>query len=171
MGMSMGNSGGKGKRRRSNAEINVTPLVDVMLVLLVIFMVTAPTMKEGFPVETPQAEETKSIPIEDARLITVTAAGHVLKPNSDTEDSRYDKLSELVTDLKKYREDTLAEQKLPVVVIVGDKNTTYERIIQVWNAARSAGVTQVSFQLEPSNTLPVSSPSASVNAPAQSGSM
>jgi len=144
--------GGKGKkRRRSIAEINVTPLVDVMLVLLVIFMITAPTLKEGFSVEIPQAEATQSVAIEDARLITVTADGHVLKPDSDVDTNRYDKLSELVTDLKKYKEDTTAEQKQPVVVIVGDKNVKYERIIQVWNAARSAGIGQVSFQLEPGN--------------------
>ncbi len=153
MGMSMGSGGGgKGKkRRRSIAEINVTPLVDVMLVLLVIFMITAPTLKEGFSVEIPQAEATQSVAIEDARLITVTADGHVLKPDSDVDTNRYDKLSELVTDLKKYKEDTTAEQKQPVVVIVGDKNVKYERIIQVWNAARSAGIGQVSFQLEPGN--------------------
>jgi biopolymer transport protein TolR len=153
MGMSMGGGGGgKGKRRRrSVAEINVTPLVDVMLVLLVIFMITAPTLKEGFSVEIPQAEATQSVAIEDARLITVTADGHVLKPDSDSAENRYDKLGELVTDLKKYKDDTLAEQKQPLVVIVGDKNVKYERIIQVWNAARSAGIGQVSFQLEPGN--------------------
>ena len=154
MGMSMGGGGGGGKgkrRRRSVAEINVTPLVDVMLVLLVIFMITAPTLKEGFSVEIPQAEATQSVAIEDARLITVTADGHVLKPDADADDNRYDKLSDLVADLQRYRTDTVAEQKQPVVVIVGDRKVTYERIIQVWNAARSAGIAQVSFQLEPGN--------------------
>jgi biopolymer transport protein ExbD len=114
-------------------------------------MITAPTLKEGFSVEIPQAEATQSVAIEDARLVTVTADGHVLKPDSDTDANRYEKLSELVADLQKYKTDTLAGQKQPVVVIVGDKNVKYERIIQVWNAARSAGIGQVSFQLEPGN--------------------
>lgn len=153
MSMSLGGGGGgKGKRRRrSVAEINVTPLVDVMLVLLVIFMITAPTLKEGFSVDIPQAEATQSVAIEDARLITVTADGHVLKPDVDSDDNRYGKLSDLVADLQRYRTDTVAAQKQPVVVIVGDRKADYERIIQVWNAARSAGIGQVSFQLEPGN--------------------
>jgi biopolymer transport protein TolR len=150
MAMSMGSGGRtKGKRRRSVAEINVTPLVDVMLVLLVIFMITAPTLKEGFNVNIPQADATQSVPIEDARLITVTADGYVLKPNADTPDQRYDQLTALVTDLKQYKADTLAAKKQPLVVIVGDAKAHYERIIQVWNAARLAGIAQISFQLDP----------------------
>ncbi len=148
MSMSLGSGKTKGRRRRSVAEINVTPLVDVMLVLLVIFMITAPTLKEGFNVEIPQADATQSVPIEDARLVTITPDGHVLKPDADSDEQRYDKLSDLVIDLGRYKEQTLAEQKKPVVVIVGDKDARYERIIQVWNAARSAGIEQVSFQLD-----------------------
>jgi biopolymer transport protein TolR len=147
MAMSVG--GKKGGRRRSVAEINVTPLVDVMLVLLVIFMITAPTLKEGFSVDIPRAEATQSVPIEDARMITVTENGYVLKPNADTADQRYDKLSQLVEDLKIYKTTQAAAKKQPVVVIVGDRNARYERIIQVWNAVRTAGIPQVSFQLEP----------------------
>jgi biopolymer transport protein TolR len=147
MAMSVG--GKKGGRRRSVAEINVTPLVDVMLVLLVIFMITAPTLKEGFSVDIPHAEATQSVPVEDARMITVTADGQVLKPNADTTDQRYDKLSQLVEDLKAYKTAQAAAKKQPIVVIVGDRNARYERIIQVWNAVRTAGIPQVSFQLEP----------------------
>ena len=98
--MAMGLGRKKGGRRRSVAEINVTPLVDVMLVLLVIFMITAPTLKEGFSVEIPHADATQSVPVEEARMITITADGFVLKPNADTAEQRYDKLSQLVDDLK-----------------------------------------------------------------------
>jgi biopolymer transport protein TolR len=147
MAMSVG--GKKGGRRRSVAEINVTPLVDVMLVLLVIFMITAPTLKEGFSVDIPHAEATQSVPIEDARMITVTENGYVLKPNADTADQRYDKLSQLVEDLKTYKSAQAVAKKPVVVVIVGDRNARYEKIIQVWNAVRTAGIPQVSFQLEP----------------------
>jgi biopolymer transport protein TolR len=147
MAMSVGAK--NGRRRRSVAEINVTPLVDVMLVLLVIFMITAPTLKEGFSVEIPLAEATESVPVEDARMITVTAEGQVLKPNADRADQHYDKLSQLVEDLKTYKTAQAAVKKQPVVVIVGDRNARYERIIQVWNAVRMAGIPKVSFQLEP----------------------
>ena len=147
--MAMSFGGKKSGRRRSVAEINVTPLVDVMLVLLVIFMITAPTLKEGFSVDIPRAEATQSVPIEDARMITVTADGYVLKPNADSADQRYDKLSLLVEDLKAFKAAQAASKKQPVVVIVGDRNARYERIIQVWNAVRTAGIPRVSFQLEP----------------------
>src|SRR3954469_10569133 len=120
MAMSLG--GKKGGRRRSVAEINVTPPVDVMLVLLVIFMITVPTLKEGFSADIPPPEATQSVPIEDARMITVTENGYVLKPNADTADQRYDKLSALVNDLKPYKSTQAAAKKQPVVVIVGDRN-------------------------------------------------
>ncbi len=147
--MAMGFGSRKGGRRRSVAEINVTPLVDVMLVLLVIFMITAPTLKEGFSVEIPLADATQSVPVEEARMITITADGYVLKPNADTADQRYDKLSQLVEDLKSYNAAQRTAGKPSLVVIVGDRNVRYERLIQVWNAVRTAGIPQISFQLEP----------------------
>lgn len=147
--MAMGLGRKRGGRRRSVAEINVTPLVDVMLVLLVIFMITAPTLKEGFSVEIPHADATQSVPVEEARMITITADGVVLKPNADTAEQRYDKLSQLVDDLKVYKSAQETAKKQAVVVIVGDRNVRYERIIQVWNAVRTAGIPQISFQLEP----------------------
>ena len=61
--MSMTVGGGK---RRITSEINVTPLVDVMFVLLVVFMITAPAMKEGVQVELPKVVETQSIHVVDA---------------------------------------------------------------------------------------------------------
>jgi biopolymer transport protein TolR len=146
--MSLG-SGNRGKRRRGVAEINVTPLVDVMLVLLVIFMVTAPTLKEGFSVDIPMADKTDQVPVSDAFMVTVTPEGQVLKPGAGSADQRYEKLSDFVTDLQKYRLAQEQGQKKPVVVIVGDKAAKYERVIQVWNAVRTAGIPQVSLQVDP----------------------
>jgi biopolymer transport protein TolR len=156
--MSAGGGGGKGKRRRGIAEINVTPLVDVMLVLLVIFMITAPTLKEGFPVEIPQAEATQQVALEDAYQITVTADNLVLKPGAQTLDLKYEKLSELVADLKKYGAEMATAQKQPTVVIVGDGKAHYSRIIDVWNAVRTAGITQVSLQVDPGTPSDVITP-------------
>jgi len=148
MSMSVGGYVRKGKRR-AVAEINVTPLVDVMLVLLVIFMITAPVLKEGYAVSVPEADATISIEVPDAHIITVTAQGHVLRHNAKSDEERYDKLGALVEDLRAYKETCAKENKRPVVLVVGDRDARYERIIQVWNAARSAGLEHVSFQLEP----------------------
>ena len=148
MGMSVG-----GGKRRIMSEINVTPLVDVMLVLLVVFMITAPVLKEGFQVEVPQAAETQSINVVDARSVIVTKDGVVLHNLAQSADDHYDNLSQLIEDLKVYKTDCARakESTQPVVLIIGDKDARYERIIQVWNAIRSAGITQVGFQLEPGN--------------------
>ena len=148
----MSMSVGGGSKRRMVAEINVTPLVDVMLVLLVVFMITAPVLKEGFQVEVPQAAETQSINIVDARSVIITKDGAVLKNLAQSDSERYDNLGQLVEDLKSYKAECARAtdgKKTPVVLITGDKEARYERIIQVWNAVRSAGITQVGFQLEP----------------------
>ena len=66
--------GGRGRRRRSRraslSEINVTPLVDVMLVLLIIFMITAPLLAKGVKVNLPQTRNTKSLP-QDNKALTL----------------------------------------------------------------------------------------------------
>lgn len=149
--MSMGPTpAARGKKRgRSIADINVTPLVDVMLVLLVIFMITAPTLKEGFQVSLPEASETDSVHVQDARVITVTAEGFVLRPLAKSSDDRYEKLSELVSDLKDFKAECEREKLPSVVVLNGDRSANYERIIQVWNAVRQSGISQVGFQVEP----------------------
>jgi biopolymer transport protein TolR len=147
--MAISMSGGKAKRRRAMNDINVTPLVDVMLVLLVIFMITAPTMKEGFFVQIPEADATQQINIEDAFQVTVTADGLVLKPGAQTEDLKYDRLTDLMADLEKYKKEQTAAEKTITVVIVGDRKTPYERILHVWNTVRNAGISQVSLQVDP----------------------
>jgi biopolymer transport protein TolR len=149
MGMSLGGGRSGGKRHRSNSEINVTPMVDVMLVLLVIFMITAPTLKEGLSVDIPRATATQSINIEEAHLITVTEQGYVLKNKASTLEERYRQIPDLVADLKAYLKTCESARRTPTVVIVGDRQARYDRIVQVWNAVINAGVEQVSFQVEP----------------------
>jgi biopolymer transport protein TolR len=150
MGMNMG---GRGKRR-AMSEINVTPLVDVMLVLLVIFMVTAPVLKEGFQVEVPQAAETQSINVVDAWTVIIAKEGQVLHRLASDPEDKYEQLSLLVADLKAWKAEReaapdSAKAEPPAAIIVADKDVRYERVVQVWNAVRSAGISQVAFQLDP----------------------
>src|SRR3954465_2989694 len=81
MSMSMG--GGRGRRRGGFTDINVTPLVDVMLVLLVVFMVTAPLLTAGLRVELPNVEAHDTT-IKDTKLvITVTREERILFGEDD----------------------------------------------------------------------------------------
>jgi biopolymer transport protein ExbD len=106
-------------------------------------------MKEGFQVELPQATSTQTVMVQDVRLITVTADGDVLHHLAASPEEKYERLSELVSDLKTYKEECEREDTTPTVVINGDSKASYERIIQVWNAVRTAGIPNVAFQLEP----------------------
>ena len=67
--------GGRNDNRGIMAEINVTPLVDVMLVLLVIFMVTAPMMQQGVQVNLPKADTKAMTPLEETVVVTVDKSG------------------------------------------------------------------------------------------------
>src|SRR6056300_1834573 len=73
----MGSSGGRGRRRGVMAEINVTPLVDVMLVLLIIFMVTAPMMSQGVDVELPETTAKPLWQKEEPLLVTIKKDGQI----------------------------------------------------------------------------------------------
>jgi biopolymer transport protein TolR len=149
MGMGAASSGGK---KRPMSDINVTPMVDVMLVLLVIFMVTAPVIKqiEGLEVKLPQlkGQPTQTIVTEDARTLVISPDGSVSREGAKSADDHYDKLEDLIVELKAYKEECEKGKKTPVVVIAGDRDAKWERIMQVWNAVRNADITQVSFQCE-----------------------
>lgn len=150
MGMSAGTTGGK---KRAVAEINVTPMVDVMLVLLVIFMITAPSIKqiEGMEVNLPELKTNsaaETILTEDAWTVAVNADGQVAKRGSKKNDDFYGSLTELVDDLKKYKDESEKAQKKAAVVIAGDKDTKYQVVMQVWNAVKVAGIRNVSFQVD-----------------------
>jgi biopolymer transport protein TolR len=149
MGMSAGGGGGK---KRAVAEINVTPMVDVMLVLLVIFMITAPSIKqiEGVEVELPQLVDSaaEQILTEDARTVAINQDGTVARLGSKKIGDNYPEMKDLIADLRKYNEESIAAQKKPVVVIAGHKSVEYQRVMNVWNAVKLAGIKQVCFQVE-----------------------
>ncbi len=137
MGLILGSGGKAGARgRRSlNAEINVTPFVDVMLVLLIIFMVTAPLLVRGEEVNFPK---TRSAPIKtdtnDAPLaITVRADGSVYIQKEEI----------AVEDLGAKVKAIIGEGYDKPIYLRGDADATHGRIMDVTAEIRAAGYTRV----------------------------
>ena len=122
----------------SLSEINVTPLVDVMLVLLIIFMVTAPMMKSGIGVNLPKAE-TESAPAEEGPILTITGENYIYL--GDTLINQF-----LLEDrLKAYFSGV--EEK--VIFIKADENVPYGYLISILDIINKAGVNAVGLITEP----------------------
>jgi biopolymer transport protein TolR len=119
------------KRRRSRpmSEINVTPFVDVMLVLLIVFMVSAPLLTSGVPVDLPEAQA-KPLAIEKEPItITVDPEGRVFLQESEIEiDSLVERLGTVATD-------GLDER----IYVRGDKTASYGTIMRVMGIINGAG--------------------------------
>ena len=135
----MGAAVGGSKRRRSGfSDINVTPLVDVMLVLLVVFMVTAPLLTTGLRVELPQVAATNT-PVRDTKLIvTVTKEEKILFGEDDVTPNVEDVL---LTNPRVQKEKEL--------YIRADKEARYGAVARVVAAARAAGVEGLNLLVEP----------------------
>ena len=128
-----------GSKQKFMSEINVTPFVDVMLVLLIIFMVTAPMMMEGVEVNLPQTT-TKSIKTpEDPLILTVTENGEI------TLEKHQIALNDLETKLKsilKYRRDK-------EILLKADKNVQYGYVVKVIAGVKRAGIDKLGMITEP----------------------
>ncbi len=135
MGASLG---GGGRRRRGFTEINVTPLVDVMLVLLVVFMVTAPLLTSGLRIDLPEVQAAET-PVKDSRLlVTVEADGRVLFGDRD--------VTGRVAQAFRESSRVQLEQEL---YIRADKNARYGIVAEVVAAARNSGVQSLNLLVEP----------------------
>jgi biopolymer transport protein TolR len=139
----MGPRGGRG-RYRPLAEINVTPLVDVMLVLLVIFMVTAPLMTSGVSVDLPKTE---AKPLNtDAKPLTVSinAKGQIFLQNQQVQ------LPELVTRLQAISANDPTRQ----IFVRGDKDIAYGLVVQVMATITEGGFTKVALLAQQPTVAP-----------------
>ena len=142
MGASLsGNKLGRpSRRRRSNpiGEINVTPMVDVMLVLLIVFMVAAPLMTSSIPVDLPKisakAMETKTEPV----VVTINKEGLLFLKDSETN------IDVLVKDLR----ERLEKEPDLRVYIRGDKDLAYGAIMGVMGRLNAAGILKVALVAE-----------------------
>ncbi len=125
---------GRDRRRRgkyrSMSEINVTPFVDVMLVLLIIFMVAAPLLTVGVPVQLPEtAAEALPVEQEEPLTVTLTADGTILLQRTETP------ASELLPKLRAIA----AERTSDKVFLRADGAIPYERVVQVMGALNAGG--------------------------------
>jgi biopolymer transport protein TolR len=143
MAMNMGAARGGGRRRRGRgragpmSEINVTPMVDVMLVLLIIFMVTAPMLTAGVPINLPdsKAEALKAEP--HAITISMDGAGRVFLDQQELAPGELaDRLSAVVRD---------AGSTLPQVTLRADRHLDYGRVIAVMGELNAAGFKSISL--------------------------
>lgn len=121
--------------RQTLSQINVTPFVDVMLVLLVIFMVAAPMMQQGLEVELPEAT---GVPALEQRQDPVTVS--IQRDGSLAVDGvRIKQLDKLPAVLKQ----VLAERQDDRVWLEADRKVAYGRVIEIMAAIRAAGITKV----------------------------
>ncbi len=134
-------TGGNGRRRggyQPISEINVTPFVDVMLVLLIVFMITAPLLTVGVPIELPKTEAKSIAESEEPLVITVNAEGLVFIQDTEVE------IENLVARLK-----AITESKADTRIYVrGDKNVKYGRVMEVMGTINVAGFTRVAMITE-----------------------
>jgi biopolymer transport protein TolR len=136
MGMSSGNKSGKGGRRRRYgsaggvmSEINVTPMVDVMLVLLIIFMVAAPLMTVGVPIDLPDTQAKSMNTDTQPITVSVNASGEIFIQETPIG------IEELVPKLQAIAEQGYEER----IFVRGDKDADYGQVIKVMARISSAG--------------------------------
>jgi biopolymer transport protein TolR len=128
MGMAVGPSGGQ------NANINVTPLIDVLLVLLIIFMVVTPMLQKGISVDMAKVNNPEQMPDadkEDALLVSITRDGKVYFGSEQVQD-----VDNLTTKVK----DRLANKADKRVYVKADMRTRFGGVVKVVDSVRAAGV-------------------------------
>jgi biopolymer transport protein TolR len=129
----------RSRRRKPMAEINVVPYIDVSLVLLIIFMVTAPLLQTGVEVELPEAEAKVIDPVQDLPIIiTIKADGQMFLDAGNQIDTPID-----VNELTGKITDALAKKPALAVLIRGDKAVDYGKVVTVMAALKNAGVPNV----------------------------
>ena len=136
---------GRGASRRMMSEINVTPMVDVMLVLLVVFMITAPLLTVGVPVDLPKTKASLIGGEDEPLTITVDAQGRVFLQET-----------ELAIDVLIPRLKAITSNNPEVRIFVrGDRAISYGRVMEVMGTVNAAGFRKVALVTDmPNPALP-----------------
>jgi biopolymer transport protein TolR len=139
-GSSGGRGGGKRGRRAVMSEINVTPFVDVMLVLLIVFMVSAPLLTVGVPLDLPQSQAKSLDQDREPLTISVNVQGQVFLQNSEV------KFDELVTKLKAITDARGGFDER--IYVRGDKKVDYGTMTRVMGRLSAAGYHRLALVTE-----------------------
>ena len=145
MGASVGSAGQSGRRRRRRSsyqpmsEINVTPFVDVMLVLLIVFMVAAPLLTVGVPIELPETKAKELSGDKEPITITVKPDGKLFLQETEIE------LKDLLNKLKAAKQNGYKDR----IFVRGDKTVDYGKIMTVMGALNREGFTRIGLVTAP----------------------
>src|SRR5437867_2873009 len=133
---------GKRRHRRSPvmSEINVTPMVDVMLVLLIIFMVSAPLLTVGVPIDLPQSQAASLDQDKEPLAVSVNVKGQVFLQSSEI------KIDELVPKLKAITEARGGNEER--IYVRGDRSVDYGTVMKVMGRLSAAGFRRVALVTE-----------------------
>jgi len=158
--MKTGGRNGRAARYRPLAEINVTPMVDVMLVLLIIFMVTAPLMTSGVSVDLPKTNAQPLNSDSEPLTVTIKADGSIFLQDQPID------ISDIVAKLQAIAQNNPDRR----IFVRGDKDLAYGRIMEVMGTITQGGFTKVALLAEQTSVPqnPASPNPASQNAAPQS---
>ena len=132
--------GGQNDNRSMMAEINVTPLVDVMLVLLVIFMVTAPMMQQGVQVNLPKADTKAMTPAEESVVVTVDKSGKTFINKDEVP----------AGDLRNRLSTMFVSRAKKEVFLKADAGVPYGEVVRAMADIKGAGIERLGMVTEPS---------------------
>ena len=129
----------RGRRYAPISEINVTPFVDVMLVLLIVFMISAPLLSAGVPVDLPETDAGAMSTGNDPVTITVNAEGQIFIGDDEVS------IDTLVPTLLEIAEDNLDQR----IFVRGDRQSSYGAVMLVMGRINGAGFTQIGLVTTP----------------------
>ena len=132
--MGMGNTGGRGSRM-AMSEINVTPLVDVMLVLLIVFMVTAPMMQQGIEVDLPETASSGVETTEAPFIIVIKRSGDIVFGDANVD----------MKDVRTRLGAIFSTRENKAVYIQADRRTHYGVVAETMAEIRAAGIYNISL--------------------------
>ena len=142
----MARTRGRGGRREMKSEINIVPLLDVLLVLLLIFMATAPIITQSVEVDLPDATESQAVSTNDDPPVIIEVSG-VGQYSVVVEKDRMDQLppEQVIAEAQR----RLESNPKTVFLIGGAKDVPYDEIIKALNLLHSAGVKSVGLMTQP----------------------
>ena len=132
------------KKHRLVAEINVVPYIDVMLVLLVVFMITAPLLMQGVQVDLPQAPSTPMEDKDEPLIVSIDAQGQFFI-NLGKDEKQAKSLAHVAEQVQKI----LAVKPRTPVMVWGDRNVPYGSVGELMTALQTVGASDVGLVTEP----------------------